>query len=160
MIQPRYVVAAVILLFAWKDSNLSITWPPAHLQSAVAPKPPAEALKLAESLRPLLPKMLPADRAYLSSFYDAVSFVLLQDGQRSQPIITNTEKFAAFHANSLKLAIQKGNVGKYPGLDDAIDQAFFAAAGPEVKDIDADTRSRLIVASSVLSYVLRINGDG
>jgi hypothetical protein len=159
----RLIVAGVILFFAWKGSVLDIAWPPSQ-PDAVSPdkgpeRPSPQLLAWAEPLSPILPQMLPADRIYLSHLYDAMSFVLLRDGQREQPIIATTEQFAAFHANSLRLAIDRAKVGKYPGLDKAIDLAFFNANGPEVKPVDADSRAKLVSCCQVLSWALGIRGD-
>jgi hypothetical protein len=148
-----------MLLFAWKGGELDLRWPPSHVQDVAPPKPPAEALAWAADLRPILPRMLLADREYLAAFYDALAFILLQDGDRSTPIIGDTEKFAVLHAGSLQLAIKKANVGKYPGLDKAIDVAFFNAAGAEVASLDAKKRGQLVMACSVLSWAFKVHGN-
>lgn len=157
----RFAVAVVILLFAWKGSALDIKWPPKDTHPANTPAPaPDERLRAwAEPLRPILPAIMPHDRAYLANFYDAMSFVLLRDGQRDDPIVSTTDKFAGFHANSLRLAIDKDKVGKYDGLDRAIDSVFMAAAGPEVKAIDADTRTKIVAACQVLSWAFAIKSN-
>lgn len=160
-LEARHVVAAVLLVFAWRGGEAKIQWPQIGVPAATvaAEKPSAEQLAWAADLKPILPKMLPADRAYLSAFYEAVQFVLRQDGERSTPIIGDTDKFTVFHAGSLQLAIQKKNVGKYPGLDKAIDSVFFNAAGADVAALDKATREKLIAASGVLAYVFRVNGE-
>lgn len=155
----RLAVAAVILVFAWKGSVLDVVWPPPPATVIDGPAPDARLLKWAEPLKPIVPTMLPADRLYLASLYDAMSFVMLRDGQRDPPIVSTTEKFANFHAGSLRLAIDKANVGKYPGLDAAIDEVFVQAGGPEVKAIDQDTRDALIAACQVLSWTFGIHRD-
>jgi hypothetical protein len=161
-VEARHIVAAVILFFAWRGGNMSMKWPqlpqpPAAV--AVAAKPPADQLAWATEMKAILPKMLPSDRQYLAAFYDATAFVLKQDGERSTPIIGDTDKFTVFHAGSLQLAIQKKNVGKYPGLDKAIDSVFFNAVGADVKAIDKATGEKLIAACNVLAHVFRINGN-
>jgi hypothetical protein len=88
-----------------------------------------------------------------------MAFVLLRDGDRDKPIIGNTDQFAVFHAGTLNLAIEKANVGKYPGLDRAIDMTFFNAAGAESAVIDADRRTKLVAACGVLSWVFRVHGE-
>jgi hypothetical protein len=155
----RFIVAAVVLFFAWKGSVLDISWPPAPVAAITVPKPDPEILKWADQLQPLLPRMLPADRAYLSSFYDAMAYVLMRDGDRDKPIVGDTEQFAMFHAGSLQLAIEKANVGKYPGLDRAIDTTFFNAAGADSTPIDKDRRSRLVAACGVLSWAFAIHHE-
>lgn len=152
MIPARYIVAVVLLVFAWKGAEVKLQWPPAPQKEVVNPAPGPELLAWAEPLRPILPKMLPADRQYLSALYDAMVYVLMRDGERDNPIVTDTEKFSAFHAGTLRLAIDKASVGKYPGLAEAIDQTFLAAAGAEVRPMDKDTRARLTAACGVLSW--------
>lgn len=160
-VEARHVVAAVLLVFAWRGGELKVPWPPLTKPAvvAVAEKPTAEQLAWAGDLKAILPKMLPADREYLSAFYDAMRFVLIQDGERSTPIIGDTDKFTVLHAGSLQLAIQKKNVGKYPGLDKAIDAVFFNAAGADVTTLEGGTRAKLIAACNVLSYVFKVNGE-
>ena len=162
-IEARHIVAGVILFFAWRGGELGMKWPqmpqPASV-AAVAAKPTPEQLAWAADLKAILPKMMVGDREYLSSFYDATKFVLTQDGERSAPIIGDTDKFTVFHAGSLQLAIQKKNVGKYPGLDKAIDAVFLSAAGADVKAIDKDTGEKLIAACNVLEYVFKVGTDG
>jgi hypothetical protein len=155
-LDARWIVAAALLFFAWKGSNVSIPWPPESATEAQSPKPPAELLVWAEPLRPILPTMLPKDRQYLSNFYDAMAFVILRDADREPAIVGSTEQFAAFHGGSLRLAIDKAKVGQYPGLAEAIDQTFLAAMGPEVKPIDKATRGKLISACAVLSWTFGI----
>jgi hypothetical protein len=158
-IPVRYIVAAALLVFSWRGAALNLEWPPSPLTTVEAPKPPAEMLEWAKGLEPLLPKMLPADRQYLAAFYDAMAFILMKDGDRSTPIVGDTEAFAVLHAGSLQLAIEKGKVGKYPGLDDAIDTVFFAAAGADVRAVDKDVRARLVTACGVLSYTLAVKHE-
>ena len=157
--EARYLVAAVLLFFAWKGSDIDLKWPPEGIRPVVAIKPDDALLPWVADLKPMLPKILPADREYLAAFYDAMAFVLLQDGDREKPIVSDTEKFSAFHAGSLQLAIKKANVGKYPGLDAAIDSAFFKAAGAEVSTIDKDKRTKLAAACGVLSWAFHVNHD-
>lgn len=155
-------MAGVLLVFAWRGGELGMKWPqlPQPAVATVAEKPSQEQFAWAADLKAILPKMLPGDREYLSAFYDATRFVLTQDGERSTPIIGDTDKFTVFHAGSLQLAIQKKNVGKYPGLDKAIDAVFFSAAGADVRAIDKDTRAKLIAACNVLTYVFKVGTDG
>lgn len=155
----RIIVACVLLFFAWSGSELGIHWPPSPVQTLSPVKPPADVIALAEELRPILPRMLLADREYLAALYDAMAYILLNDGERSNPIIADTEKFAVLHAGSLRLAIKKGNVGKYQGLDKAIDMAFFKAAGADVAPVDDKKRSELIAACCSLSWAFSVHGD-
>ncbi len=159
-VEWRYIVAAVLLFFAWKGSSIQMDWPPAPHTVIATPKPEKELLVWAEPLRKILPTMLPADRQYLANFYDALAFVLIRDSKRTDPILKTTEDFAVFHGGSLQAAIDKEKVGIYPGLGEAIDQTFGTAVGTDdVVVIDADMRTRLTAASGVLSWVLTVNHD-
>lgn len=155
----RFVVAAVLIVFAWKGSDLSLYWPPVPHTEIKTPQPGPELMRWAAPLRAILPKMLPDDRKYLASFYDAMAFVLIRDGEREMPIIGSTDQFANFHAGSLRLAIDRASVGKYPGLAEAIDETFVNANGPEIKKIDSETRARLVSACGALAYSFGIHRD-
>lgn len=155
----RYVVAAALLLFAWKGAILQMEWPPRPLQAAAIPKPAPELLVWAKAVQPILPKMLPSDRKYLANFYDAMAFVLMRDGDRAQPIVSTTEKWVTLHSSSLNLAIERASVGRYPGLGEAIDEAFFSALGADVQSISPEARRRLVAACGVLSWTFSIHRD-
>ena len=155
----RYIVAAVLLVFAWKGSELTALWPPAPLTTVDTPKPSPELLKLAEPLKPILPRMLPKDRQYLATLYDAMVYVLIRDGEREKPIIGSNDQFAAFHAGTLKLAIDKAAVGKYPGLAEAVDNVYVNALGADVRELSVDDRRALIAACGVLSWSFGMGRD-
>lgn len=152
-------MVAVLLVFAWRGSVLNFEWPRNGDPGRGAPKPPPEVLELAAPLRPFLPKMTHTDRLYLASFYDAMAYILLTDAGRDRPIISDTEKFATFHGGSLQLAVDKKDVGKYPGLGQAIDEVLASAAGSEVAPVNEKTRNSLIGACGVLSWSFDIHRD-
>lgn len=158
-IQSRHIVAVTLLFFAWKGSELSTVWPPAPTKGIDTPKPPPELLKLADGLRPVAARMLPKDRLYLSSLYDAMAYVIMRDSDRERPIIGTTEAFANFHAGTLRLAIDRAKVGKYPGLAEAIDQVFVRALGADVRELDNESREKLIAACGLLSWTFEIGRD-
>lgn len=158
-LDARYVVVAVLLLFAWKGSSIDLSWPPAPVEQIDVQVPDEPLRSWAEPLRPILPKMTPKDRAYLASFYDAMAFVLMRDAVREEPIVGTTGQFAAFHAGSLRLAIDKANVGKYPGLAEAVDQVFVAAGGPEDARLTGDRRTQITAACGVLSWAFSVGRD-
>lgn len=141
---------------------MSLTWPQSGgsvVNRPGPPRPSAAMLAWAEPLRPILPAMTPKDRAFLSSLYDAMGFVMARDGARDQAIISTTDKFAEFHAGTLRLAVDRQDVGKYPGLGEAIDQSFIGAIGVDPKGLDAETRARVVAACGVLSWVFAIHGE-
>lgn len=156
-LKARLFVAAIILVFAWRDAASLMSWVPRT--NPGVPKPPAEILELASPLRDVLPRMTPKDRLYLASFYDAMAHILVVDGERDKPIIGDTERFAVFHAGSLRLAINRGDVGKYDGLGEAIDLAFVAAAGADVQQISPAVRAKLVAACGALSWSFTIGRD-
>lgn len=159
-VEWRHIVAVVLLVFAWKGSSIKMDWPPAPHTNIATPRPDPAILAWATPLKDVVPKMLPNDRQYLANFYDAMAFVLLRDASRETPIVGTTDAFAAFHAGSLQMAIDKANVGKYPGLAEAIDETFVNAVGAESKVLDADSRTKLTAACGVLSWVFSVHGDG
>lgn len=66
------------------------------------------------------------DRTRIVGVYTGLRTVLLRDkGAR----VSNTEKLAELQANTLQLAIDE--VGKYPGLDVAIDNVFKKVVGTD-----------------------------
>lgn len=158
-IPMRYIVAALLLVFAWKGSELTALWPPAPLKAIDTPQPSPELLKLAEPLKPILPRMLPKDRQYLATLYDAMAYVLIRDGEREKPIVGSNDQFAAFHAGTLKLAIDKAAVGKYPGLAEAIDNVYVNAIGADVRELSVEDRRGLIAACGVLSWSFGMGRD-
>lgn len=158
-IPVRYIVAVALLVFVWKGSTLEALWPPAPATSIETPRPPVEILEKAAPLKAILPRMLPKDRAYLASFYDAMCYVLLRDGKREKPIVSTTDLFTVLHAGSLQAAIDRQNVGKYPGLAEAIDETIVNIAGAEARKVDDDVRSKLIAACGTLAWTLGIKGD-
>lgn len=153
----RYIVAGVILAFAWRGSVLDIPWPPKPFSEPVAPQPDPAILRWAENLGPIVAKMTPADRQYLANLYDAMAFVLLKDAKRDEPIISTTERFVRFHSGTLRLAIDRANVGKYTGLGEAIDEVFVNAVGADQRAIDEAARVKLVAACGVLSWVFSIH---
>lgn len=158
-IEARWIVAVVILLFSWKGADVEFPWPPARPAKVTSSRPGDDVMAWATPVRPILPKMIVSDRVYLANLYDAMAFVLVRDRDRDDPIVSSTDKFASFHAGTLRLAIDKASVGKYPGLAAAIDQTFLAAAGAEIRPLDRDTSTKLIAACQVLSYVFAVKRD-
>lgn len=153
------IVAAVLLVFAWKGSELQLSWPPVTARDERPPKPAPELLAWAGSVGKILPKMTPTDRRYLATFYDAMAFVMLRDGDRESPIVSDSDKFITLHAGSLQLAIDRKDVGKYEGLGAAIDEAFVNAVGADPKKLDKETRGRIVAACGVLSWTFSIHGE-
>lgn len=83
-----------------------------------------------------------ADRGRIVGVYTGLRTVLRRDkGER----VSNTEKLAELHANTLQLAID--SVGKYPGLDVAIDNVFKTIVGTDdVVATSPDILAKLVKA--------------
>jgi hypothetical protein len=88
-----------------------------------------------------------------------MAYVLIRDGEREKPIVGSNDQFAAFHAGTLRLAIDKAAVGKYPGLAEAIDNVFVNAIGADVRELSVEDRRGLIAACGVLSWSFGMGRD-
>jgi len=156
----RLTLVAILLLFSWKGVNVEYPWPPQDVAETLVEKPDAEDIKWASAVRQIAAGMLPADRIYLSSLYEAMRFVISRDAGRSDPILKTTDDFVAFHSSALRLAIDKKKVGKYPGLDAAIDTVFLNAVGADQRAVDADAYDGLMRACGVLAWTFGMGNDG
>ena len=155
MKQWRLLVAGTLLFFAWKGNELDLQWPPEGGRRIVTP----ERETIAWVREVPVEKMLPKDRLYLSDFYDALAWVVMRDRLRTTPVIKTNEDFARFHAGSLQLAIDKGDVGKYPGLGKAIDQVFVDCLGDDVVPLGDDEHDMIIAATNALAWRFAIHGE-
>lgn len=84
-----------------------------------------------------------ARREYLGDIYAAMADVIERDGKRADSGIDTIMDFTAFHAGALQLAVDREQVGVYPGLGEAIDAAFKANLGDENRPVDAAVRAKL-----------------
>ena len=157
MTAMRLIMSAVLLYFAWGGGSIEIEWPIPGSADAIVPT--KQEKEWVEPLVSFAPKLLPADRIYLSALYDAMAGVVERDGRRDEPILDTTEKFAFFHKQTLNFAIDKKDVGKVPGLGEAIDEVFVNAAGVEVAPITGQKRIDLENACNAISWVFRINKE-
>lgn len=91
------------------------------------------------------------DKNRVVSIYSGLKFVLQRDkGQR----VNTTEKWAELQANTLQLAVEQ--VGKYPGLDVAINDVFKRVVGTDdVLPANADTQIKLIKACDIIANSTR-----
>jgi hypothetical protein len=87
------------------------------------------------------------DKARVASIYTGLRTVLLRD---KGELVNNTERFAVLQANTLKLAVDQ--VGKYPGLDVAIENVFKTAVGTDdVVPLTADVTAALVKACDIIA---------
>lgn len=157
MKNARLIAVAAILAFAWRGEIGLKVWPPKDDPAAVdKSRPDDEALGWAAGIN--VANMTPADRLYSADFYRAVGFILANDSK--QRVIKSTQEFSVFHAGSLNLAIDRGSVGRYPGLGASIDRAFFAAAGDtDDKPLDPATAEKFVRCSNAIAWRFSIHAD-
>lgn len=112
-----------------------------------APEPPAPPEETDPALMKILTGADAADRERISGIYDALAFVLVRDDGK---LITSTEKWRTLQANTLTNAVEQ--VGKYPGLDVAIENVFTTTVG--TKDVlpnNGDTQVKLVKACKIIA---------
>lgn len=140
------LIAGALLLFSFVFPNgISI---PGVNPEVVVPVAPVET---DSTIVALLKDATAADKARVVSIYDGMRFVLSRDkGER----IGTTEKWADFQANTLQLAVEQ--VGKYPGLDDAIEAVFAKQVGTDdVVPANAETLPKLLKACEIIAASAR-----
>jgi hypothetical protein len=115
---------------------------PAPLPAPAAPAPEIVAL---------LRNADAADKRRIADVYTAAATILRRDnGTR----LNTTEKWAEWHAQTLQLAIE--TPGKYPGLDEAIEQVFAAAIGTDdVLSVTPEVQAKLIAACDTVAASAR-----
>lgn len=124
------------------------------LGKPVAPVAPvAEHDTNAEIVR-VLAAATAADKANVNGIYTALATILRRDIAKPPARITTTEQWADLQANTLQLAIEQ--VGKYPGLDKAIEAVFLAKLGTDdVLPGTPDTQAKLIDACETIASSAR-----
>lgn len=90
----------------------------------------------------------PADRARIRDVYLALKTILQRPS--APTLISTTEKWAELHARTLNLAIEEA--GKYPTLDQAIEQVFLTTVGTDdVLPGNPDTLKKLTEACDIVA---------
>lgn len=145
----------MIVHFSYKGARLDITWPPASGTTIRAKQPDYDIRRYTSVVR--VHEVGPHDRIYLSHFYDALAYVLENDGRRGSPQITTIDGFAELHNASLSAAVDRDHVGIYPNLMDCVWEAIFAIVGVQTPEVDAEGRQRLIEACSALAWRFAIH---
>jgi len=88
----------------------------------------------------------PEDKARVESIYTGMEYVLRRDSGKR---LNTTEKWSAFQANTLQLAVEQ--VGKYRGLDDAIEAVFASCVGTDdVMPSTPETQQKLLEACQII----------
>jgi hypothetical protein len=134
-------VAGLLLLFAVVYPN-GITLP--------TKQEPVDVVLVAEKnpkIVELLAKASAADKGRVQSIYSGLATVLRRDATVKR--LKTTEQWAELQAATLDLAVEQ--VGKYPGLDVAINDVFLATVGTDdVLPANDETRGKLIKACEIV----------
>lgn len=156
-IPVRWIVTAAILFFSFGGQSYLFQ----KLSTDVPQKitVPDGGKELVSDIQPLLSKITPGDRAYLRDLYLAVGTVLERDAMNAEPVISTTGKFREMHQKTLELAIDRKDIGRVPGLGQAIDKTFERAAGLEESRVDDEKRAQLIAGCTALAWAFQINKD-
>lgn len=96
-----------------------------------------------------------ADKKRIQGIYEALVFVLKRDQMRpAGELVKTTAQWRELHGNTLDNAIEQ--VGKYPGLDVAIERVFKTTVGTDdVLPANAETRAKLIKAAEIVAASAR-----
>lgn len=134
-------VAGIVLLLSFVFPNgVSIPVVKPVVEDTDVAAPDAEIVKV---LRPATA----ADKARVRSIYSGLATVLRRDATVKR--LRTTEQWAEVHAATLELAVEQ--VGKYPGLDVAINNVFLRVVGTDdVLPANDATRAKLIEACDVI----------
>jgi hypothetical protein len=128
----------LILSFVFPNVGGVVPQPPAPV-----PAPPSETDAKIVSV---LAGADSADLARVASIYTGLRTVLARD---KGEFVNNTERFAVLQANTLKLAVEQ--VGKYPGLDVAIENVFkTAVATDDVSPMTPELTAALCKACDII----------
>jgi hypothetical protein len=112
----------------------------------VVPVTPATPSVTDARIVEVLAKATDADRANIGGIYTGLKTVITRDGGQS---VNNTERWSVLQARTLQLAVEQ--VGKYPGLDKAIEAVFLAEVGADdVVPVTPDTVAKLVKACDVI----------
>jgi hypothetical protein len=121
----KHALVVIAALFA-----LSTFLPPR--QAATVDGPVAQALKSAS----------PTDRARVAGLYRALADVTARDGGR---LITTTAEWRALHSNALRLGVGGTDlVGRYPGLDKAVEEVLGQHVSLEVLPLAGGVGDKLV----------------
>lgn len=145
----------MIVHFSYKGARLDVSWPPASTTKIRAAVPDYDIRRVTSVVRPH--EIAPHDRVYLAHFYDALAYVVENDGRKHSPQIETVDGFAELHNSSLAAAVDRDHVGIYHSLMDDVWQAIFEIAGVEDVTVNAAMRERLVTACSALAWRFAIH---
>ena len=138
----RVLVAAGLVAVAFAAPKL--TEPPA------APAKPVVNAEY-ETLTADVPD--PKRPAYMRDLYSALGYVIARDGEAVEAQVKTTDDFRVRHRNTLRLAIDRVDVGTTPGLGEAIDKVFARAVGSaDDQAVTPEIRAKLVKACEALAW--------
>jgi hypothetical protein len=100
----------------------------------------------------LLAEADPADKRRVAGIYSGMKSVLERDVARpeAEKLLSTTDKFAQWHGLTLVAAVEK--VGKYPGLDVAINDVFKKQLGTDdTLPLNQETANKLLTACEIVA---------
>lgn len=137
------LLLAVSFLF---PNGLNFPVTPVTPVPAPEPAPVAPVVDVDAKIVELLANADAADKARIVSVYSGLETVLTRDNGKR---INTTEKWSELQARTLEMAIEQ--VGKYPGLDAAIENVFLTVVGTDdVLPNNGDTQMKLIKACKLI----------
>jgi hypothetical protein len=141
------LVAGILLLLSLVFPNgVKLPSLPAPVVVPVAPDVEVDA-----TIAKLLSTATAEDKSRVASIYDGMAYVLRRDAGKR---LNTTEKWAEFQANTLQLAVEQ--VGKYPGLDVAIEAVFARSVGTDdVVPATPETQQKLLKACEIIAASAR-----
>lgn len=146
-----WVSGALLVLSLLFPNGISLPAPAPAPVPAPQPEPEPAPVTPAPAIVNLLKNADPADKRRIADVYTAAATILRRDnGAR----LNTTEKWAEWHAQTLQLAIE--TPGKYPGLDEAIEQVIAGSLGTDdVLSVTPDVQAKLIAACDVIAASAR-----
>lgn len=141
------LVAGILLLLSLVFPN-GVKLPPLITPVVVPASPDVE---VDATIAKLLGNATAEDKARVAGIYDGMAYVLKRDAGKR---LNTTEKWAEFQANTLQLAVEQ--VGKYPGLDVAIEAVFARSVGTDdVLPATPETQQKLLKACEIIAASAR-----
>lgn len=139
----------LLVLFAGLLLAVSLVFPNGF---TLPEKTPAVTGPTDPAIVKILSAATPADKARIDGMYSGLANVVRRDKAN---LITTTERWALVQANTLDEAVEE--VGKYPGLDKAIDDVFVSALGTrDVLSVDDSVKQKLENACLIIANSARV----
>jgi hypothetical protein len=83
-----------------------------------------------------------------------MAVVLERAAEKSVRVTETTDLFEGWHAAATDLAVDMDEVGKYPGLGEAIDAVFLKAVGDESRKMTDLDKKKLARAARAIAWTI------